>query len=231
MLNNLQNTNFKSNIILSSSVYRSKPLDFFNVYAKNTCYVGKPWTMSESKILKEGVSDLADVCTIGFLKIKGAQEGYLFHSIPSNNFDIVKNYIKLTIDTFMKKSSLKNPQIEGILTGGAISSERSVNQYNKIMNLFDDLKISYSAILGRKSSEGVMNMYTSVPQDEYVLEHLGKNIKDQGSKEKNIEKLNEYFEIVKIRPEDDITLEKNDDFENSPVFQALRRFYSKAQTS
>ncbi len=228
MLSSIQNTNFKSNIILSSSIYQSKPLDSLKNVGKS---VGSPWSMKQSKILDEGFSDSASICTMGFIKVKDAQKGYLFHSVPENDFEDVELAIKEEADTLTKQSGIEKPQLEGILIGGEAEYKGSPIQYNKLMDLFDDMKIKYTAILGKKSSVGGMSIYTSAPKDEYVLEYFGQVIKDQGSKEKNIKELKKYFEIVKINSEDNITLEQNNILEKISFFQALRQFCLKSQIS
>lgn len=209
---NIQSPNFGTKIILSRSEYLKRPID--KLYKPRTG-VGYPWTMKEAKFLEEGVSGGAEACTMGVLKAKGGKKGYLFHSTPENSFDEVKEAIIKAI----KKLRPKGQEIEGFLTGGNACAKKSPVQYTKLMELLDELKVSYTAILGQKTpivlnnSNPTVDMYMSVPKDEYVLRVNDYckpgdiSLKSTGSKDGDRAKLREYFDVAKIRDEDVLELE------------------------
>lgn len=211
---NIQNTNFKSRIVVSSWAYREKPLYNLESMGKYVC--GR-WHINDAKTLNEGFSDGAGPCTIGFLKAKGMKKGYLFHLDPTHLFSLdsddfgklfepIQKTITGVVENLRKQSGAEKPEVEGILTGGCLKFEDSILQYKKLMELFDNLKVGYSALLGQKRFTAGTNMHASVPKDEYTLE-LSDCIAKTGSKEGDHAELQKYFDVVKIRPEDTIELE------------------------
>lgn len=185
MLVNPNTPNFKGNIIFSRKAYSQLPID--ELFAKNKC-VDSPWLITDSKMLDEGFTDGASVCTMGFIKPKGGKEGYLFHCIPSSNpFDKIKEAIVPVIQKFQEGGQI----VEGILVGANFSNKDSFWKAERFMELFDGFNIKYSAFLGQLPVENQsprfmnenprMDMFVSVPRDEYILSSFdGPELFNQG---------------------------------------------------
>lgn len=186
--------NFKAKIKFAKSCYGVLPAN--KMFAKDS-YVGFPWQIENSKIVSEGYSDCASVCTIGFIKPKDGDKGYLFHLIPMYNpFEKIEKQLSAVIENFQKQKGA----VEAILSGASIHSETSMKQAENLMKLFDNLGVEYSAFLGQKigreKTEGV-NMFVSIPRDEYIIS-VGSSVP---------EKLEHKFKIVKKSSNDEIIFE------------------------
>jgi hypothetical protein len=199
--------NFKAKIRFSQGAYNKLDL---RTMAKEGRYIGSPWLMEDSKILKEGFSNEASICTIGFIKPQGAQEGYLFHSFPrSNPFDKVKEIIIPVIRKFRETG---NP-LEGILVGANFEHKKSLEQAKNFMGLFDEFGVQYSAFLAQRPYENPFNyrlrtdyprvdMFVSAPKDEYIISSSFEPILfDDPAKFKD------RFVFVKKAPQDTIVFE------------------------
>lgn len=214
----VQSPNFGTKIIVSPKAYRRRPIEQLE---KTGHVVGYPWTMKESREFSEGFSRGASNCTMGFIKTLGVAKGYFFHSIPSNPFEKVEEAIIAAAEKLRGLSTAKEPQLEGILVGGKQASPKSVEQYTNLMELFDMLKIKYSALLGQKNIPEdhmrIADMHVSIPNDEYCVQMQDMGDKDlfdrkevllkgTGSKDGDRALLQEYFDVAKLRPEDPIEL-------------------------
>jgi len=200
-ISNQNKSNFQGKIKFSRTAYEQLPLE--KMVAEDR-YVGFPWLIEDTKMLKEGFSDGAQVCLMGFIKPEGAEKGRLLHCIPAGNpFGEVARIIVPIFKTFER---LKKP-IEGILVGANFESERSMEQAYNFMRMFDLYDVRYSAFVGQKSDVitspastkpylGV-DMFASAPKDEYIL-----NFNDE-FKPLNLEDLQKRFHIIKKAPQDE----------------------------
>lgn len=199
--------NFKAKIRFSQNAYNKLPLS--NLYHQGK-YIGKPWLITDSKLLDEGYSDLASACTMGFIKSQGAKEGYFFHCAPSSNpFERVKAEI---IPVIQKFQEIGKP-IEGILTGANLKIESSLEQAKNFMGLFDNFDIQYSAFLAQRPYENPFNnmfrtdcprvdMFVSAPKNEYII-----GSKNEPMFIKHQMHLKDRFIILKKAPQDEIIFE------------------------
>jgi len=200
---------FKAKILFSTSAYERSLKEIAteaNQYVGIGVdkYVGYPWSIKDSKMLKKGYSDAAYICTMGFIKPKGSDEGYLFHCIPFsslnklNPFEKIKEVLTPVISEFKKLKV----GVEGILVGARFGDENSMEQAKSFMKFFDENGISYSAFLGQTNySRCKTNMFVSAPVDKYII--TPKNSYEI----LDLEKIKKYFDIVKIRPEDTVKFE------------------------
>lgn len=162
MLNNLQNTNFKSKIIVSKNCFNSKPLLELKQQGK---YVGFPWTMEQAKFFnEEGYTDNVGVCTAGILKQKGGDKFFLFHLIPSCDWEEVEKGLKGVCEAFKKTGK----DIESFLIGGWIYKDMGMEEGINIVNLFQNLGVKTTALFGQKNFGGSALHY-SLPKDEATI--------------------------------------------------------------
>lgn len=194
------NMNFGSKIILAKNAYDALPLEAMK---KNRQYIFS-WTPDRFITTEQGYTDGALTCVMGWLKPKGEAEGLLIHSSSMNPWEKVKKEVLDAVEKFQKKSPQKKIELEGMLFGAQAEKTKSMAQCNNFLQLFDDLKVEYSAFLAQKNSSYLnpgMDMAVSGVKDECALKFLG------CGQVKNLEDLSKHFEIVKKHPKDEIIFE------------------------
>lgn len=189
---------FGSLIHISNKAYKAAPLS--NLYMKGKC-IDFPWTIFDSKYLKEGFTLDASYCTIGVIKNNDG-DAFMFHLRPSQ--DINTAYLHLAIAASNLKR--RNKKLTGILAGGNTTYKPSVKMYENLQKIFNSLKIDYSALLGQRNKSKkylyapTTNVYYNGEHDKYILSLVNRRNIDI----KSMQSLKKYFDIVKIRKDDNI---------------------------
>jgi hypothetical protein len=140
---------------------------------------------------------------MSFITPQGESKGFFSHCIPfSNPIEDVIAVLSPIVQEFKK---LGKP-IEGILVGAKAQNPTSMARAYDWMKLFDDWGIQYSAFIGQKPflipSLGIIktspevDMFVSASKDQYMLDF------GSGRMPRNIQDLEDRFEIVKKAPQD-----------------------------
>lgn len=177
-------------------------LNYLKAVQKKLPEVGYPWTIYESKYLKEGYSDSASYCTMGVIK-NSEGNGFLFHLRPrvSPPKDI---YTNLNRAARILRKNVK--ELTGILIGGGCDYKPSKTQYEMLESMFKELQIKYSAFLGQKPTLNVAgkipysNIYFNAPKDNYILCPLANPF--QTKTHFTIKDLNELYDKIILRKGD-----------------------------
>jgi hypothetical protein len=162
-INTQNQPNFKATIVCSKPAFH-RALALF----PSSKYVGEALSFPEPKMLNEGYSTGALICTMGFIKPKGAKEGYLFHSVPGgNSFWNIRRGLVPILEGF---KNLKTG-IEGILIGADATQRASMEHAENLMKLFDEYKVRYSALIGQTiNSRRFTHMFAFAQGDVYVVD-------------------------------------------------------------
>lgn len=199
MINNLQNTNFKSRIVVSSKAYNAKPLEELYKCGKS---VEGPWTLKEAKFLSdEGYTDGISTCVAGILKEKNGNNFYIFHFYPHDNVNPWPK-LKRGLRAAIKKLKNGNPkaQLEGIMIGGKNHFIESKRQADNLVRLLKKSRINMTELL-LQPGYGISDFHYSLHKDEmtFHFNFLTRSHKDLG----------EHFEKIDIKDSD--TFEFRDD--------------------
>lgn len=167
MINNAQNTNFKSRIVVSQTAYNALPLASLSKQGK----VVDTWTPKGAKFLKEdGFTSRIEDCTAGIIKAKGGDEFYMFHFDPKdkteNDWDKVEETL-IAAQGRLRKANPNTP-LEGFLVGAKIGYKSSVDQAWNLLNFLQDTGVKVSSLL-LQAQNGVSNIHYSLPKDEMTI--------------------------------------------------------------
>lgn len=167
MINNSQNTNFKSRIVVSQTAYNALPL-------ASLCKQGKSvdiWTAKGSKFLKEdGFTSRIEDCTAGIIKAKGGDEFYMFHFDPEEKTENDWDNVEKTLIAAQERLRKGNPRVplEGLLVGAKVEYKSSVDQAWNLLNFLQGTGVKVSSLLFQ-AQNGVSNIHYSLPKDEMTL--------------------------------------------------------------
>lgn len=145
---------FKSLIYFSNSAFTKRPLQKLH---KAGHYVGEPWRIKDSIISTNAYTDNICCCTTAIIQSPDKPKFFLAHLCPDHfyRFGEVNEYVKNTIATVFKDaaSKLKTENgLTGIIIGANKYDKPGMNQAKYIKQLFDKLKIKYSAFIGQDES-------------------------------------------------------------------------------
>lgn len=208
---NKQNFNspvFASKIIISKEAYLKVPRRKLFYQGK---YAGKPWTIKQSFYADEGYSDSASVCTMGLIKPKNGQEGFLFHICPGQtSLWRIKRELTDVVKNFNKSYGNADNNLSGILVGGCSSEDSygrtSTKFFKGLTKIFESLKIDFTSVLGRiKPSDSkdfkAVDLYFSAKDDKIIINPKGIEPID------SLVELEKKFSVVKPSPNDTIVFE------------------------
>lgn len=160
--------------------------------------VDYPWRISDSKYLTKGYSEGASYCTMGVIKNEEG-EGFLFHLRPgASKLKDIKDYIAKAARQLQRQEPLT-----GILVGGNKSYKPSKDLYQSLIDIFEELNIKFSALLGQKNiityNQNVpsCNLYFDGKSDKYAI--YSNIFEDKRYKDKPLE---EIFDIIQINKRD-----------------------------
>lgn len=141
------------------------------------------WQVDEGKFAKKSFSLGAGPCCM--VHIGNSKTGYFCHSIPfENSKQKIKKTMNKVVDSLTRHFS---EPVEAVLSGACFASETSMKQAETFMKTLDNLKVKYSAVLGRKSMGGT-DMFVSIPQ--------GKCMIGSDCDIKSMEELNKVYDTV-----------------------------------
>lgn len=205
MISNSQNTNFKSKILIPSSAYVRRPAK--EIIAPQN-YID--WRFDHSLFPnKEGYSDEAQTCAMGFLKRKNARKFFFFHFNPGHEWTNVEKWLLEA----QKKLSRGDEKFQGFLIGGDYLYKRSEEQAKRLMDFFHKKDIEFSAFLGQKRDydENDPRMAGRRSPSSDIFYYSPKDIvKINSSENKGISSIDEYKNLytdVVINDNDVISLE------------------------
>lgn len=165
MLNNLQNTNFGMKIIVTSEYNLFNKIWGLESQGK---YVGSPWKMKDANFFNdEALTDGIGPCTAGFLKVKDGDRFFMFHLIPTNPWKEVEDKIVAVYDELKKGKDT----MEGFLIGAVDyinNYGNSILQANNLSNLYKNLGIKFTALLGRYGCNSEILHY-SLPENKISI--------------------------------------------------------------
>lgn len=183
MINNLQNTNFKSRILISRQDYLAKPLVELRKSGRS---VDSPWTMQQAGFFcTEGFTDDIEDCTAGILKAKRGNEFYMFHFDPEekfqNSWDKLEEGLSKVVDKL--KNGNPNTPLEAFLVGSKLGYKNSVDQAWNLLGFLQERCVNVGAMLFQEQN-GLSHLYYSLPNDEMTVFTKGLNpIKDMNDLE------------------------------------------------
>lgn len=207
MINNLQNTNFGTKIVVSP--YKCNKKQYFRLFGGEK-YVAPSYSMQEpeAKFLRgEGISLGAVVCTIGLIKpkiIKPDSEFFLCHVLPGVPIGAMKREITKGIADAQNKLRLKASELSVFLIGAEESDPWSMATAGHFVDSFEKNGIEYSAMLGQKGKSPSSNLHYDVSPDIVTIDFVGMD----GIK--SFDGLNNSFDIKKLAQGDTLEFRKGD---------------------
>ncbi len=189
---------FGSLIQISQRAYNAAPLR--RLYRSGK-YIDSPWSIFDSKYFKEGYTDDASFCSAGVIKNSDG-DGFMFHLKPNQDLNLVYENLEIATENLQRPRQ----KLTGLLVGGNVDYKPSVRLYEMLQEIFKQLKIDYSALLGQKQASPkfpkipTSNLYYNGVDDRYALGLVNKdNLEIYGMKY-----LKRYFDTIRIRKGDKI---------------------------
>lgn len=201
MNNTINNTiSFGSRIQVSRLAYANEIIKKLNIPS-----IDAPWTIYQSKYLKNGYSEDASYCTMGVIKNEFG-DGFMFHLRPG-----ASSIKKIFEHLFKAVGNLKySKNLTGILVGGNADYKPSAHLYTNLQSMFKELNIKYSALLGQKNQQQYYpnlpycNMFFDGLQDKYII--YSSRLSNTPSQISKMHKIYDIFDTVIINKNDNIII-------------------------
>jgi hypothetical protein len=227
---------FKANIrFVTNEEFKKKTSHINTTDEKEKMYLGAnqqdSFSYRKIKTASEGLTDNIDGCIAGGLTNRNSQDVTFFHYNP----DSVENFeseTKPSIYRNLTNMGAYTPRLGGLLVGGksADSSDmnagKSIKLADKLKNVFQALKASYSTFIGQNNANAITDAYYVGYNDTWYL-----NYKEKENPGKNLinstEDLKKAYKDIRLANNDKVFInnQRIDNIELDSSFKKINNGY------